>query len=312
MNSEKRVLYIVNRLLEKEVSNSILAMEIYGEDSANSRTKVRNSIKVIKNTFGEKCVETAKGKHKLVDIPKTMRDLYKNSAKGMMEVFEFISLFDSHKLEVFEQSEPELVAKIKKETTSLYHLFDSPFEPIEDEQVWQDVKKSVKYRQYISVAYKKNKLRTYNNIKPIRIVYAKNNWYLAALLTEEIDDFDFTFLRINNIKHIEINKNTFYEDAQVLSHLKNMQSLFESYNMPQEEIFIEVSKSIATYFKRKKYLKTQEIVEECKDGSLLIRYKITNYMEILPIIKQWIPNIRIIKPISLKNKIEQIFRDYVK
>ena len=75
-----------------------------------------------KEYFGEKLIATRKGYHKLVDVPQRMRELYSNSPNDMLEVFEFISLFDAPRLAYFEKSGPELVAKIKKETKTLYQL----------------------------------------------------------------------------------------------------------------------------------------------------------------------------------------------
>ncbi|CAA6800751.1 MAG: Transcriptional regulator, putative [uncultured Sulfurovum sp.] len=311
MNSEERLLFIVDKLSKEVCSNSRLALEIFGEDTDNTRTKIRNSIKVIKKFFGRKLVQVSKGSHKLIDFPSSMLSLYDASSEDMIDVFQFIALFDEKKLAYFEQSEPLLMRKIKRETKALYHIFDVPFETIEEEKIWEKIKKSVKEKRYISIDYERNKLKNFKHIKPIRIVFARNNWYLAALLTENIDEYDFTFLRINHIKHVTIEAKQFKEEKQVLKHLEEMQSLFESYAMPNYEVKVQVSKKIASYFKQKKHLKSQNIVEERDDGSLLVTYSINNMMEILPLVKQWVPNIEIVEPLSLKNEIEQIFWDYI-
>lgn len=312
MNSEFRLLHIIQRMMEKEVSNKMLALEIFGVDTPNNNTKIRNSIKVIEAFFGENYVRTGKSTHKLVEMPKVMRNMNVNSSEGMMEVFEFISLFDTHKLKLFELSEPELVRKIKKETKAIYHLFDKPFEEVENEEIWKKLKRVVRDRRYISIAYKKNRLKTYNNIKPIRIVYGHNNWYLAALLTEEIGEYDFTFFRINNIRHVEVNTQSFHQDPQVIKHLENMQSLFEQYNVPSYKVELEVSANIATYFKSKKYLSSQVIIEEKEDGTLLVCYNITNKEEILPLIKKWVPDVRVKSPNKLEEEVKNLYREYVK
>ncbi len=312
MNSERRLLYIIDKLLEKEVSNAELAIDIFGEDSDKNRTNVRNSIKVIREYFGEKLVDTRKGYHKIVDVPQRMKELYRNSPQEVLEVFEFISLFDAPKLEYFEKSEPALVRKIKKESQSIYHLFDVPFEHIEDDSVWKKIKKCVKEKRYISIVYRKNKLLSYNNIKPIRIVFASNNWYVAALLTEDLkDEYDFTFFRLSNIKHIEVEAKTFNEDRKAIVHLENMQSLFERYDIPNYDVELLVDKEVSSYFKQKKYLKSQHIIEERKDGSLLVAYKINNGMEILPLIKLWMPHAHVVKPIALKEEVAQILKVFI-
>lgn len=313
MNSQRRLLYIIDRLLEKEVGNAELAVEIFAEESDTTRTNVRNSIKVIKEHFGDKLVSTRKGYHKLVDVPQSMRELYKSSPNDMLEIFEFITLFDAPKLEYFEKSEPALVKKIKKETKVLYQLFDTPFERVEDSEKWKQIKKCVKNRRYASIVYKKNKLLTYNNIKPIRIVFASNNWYLAALLTEDRKgEYDFTFFRLNNIMHIEIEATSFNEERGAVVHLENMQSLFERYDIDKYDVMLLVDKEVSSYFRQKKYLKSQKITEEREDGSLLVSYTINNTMEILPLIKQWLPHAHVVKPTALKDEITQVLQTYLK
>lgn len=311
MNSERRLLYIIDRLMKEELSNSQLANEIFGTDSDNTRTKVRNTLKVIAEHFGERLVSTRKGYHKLIELPKNLKELYNNTSNEMIELFEFVSLFDSKKLDFFEQSEPELVRKIKKDTNTIYHMFDKPFEEIENIEIWQQLKKAVKERRYISLAYEKNKLLTYNCLKPLKIVFANNNWYLATLLTEATDDYDFTLLRINHIKHLKLEATNFQREPIAIKHLQEMQSLFERYNIEKYTVTVKIDKSVASYFKQKKYLRSQKIVEEKKDASLIVEYTINNTLEMLPLIKQWLPHIHVIEPQSLKSEIEQILRDYI-
>ena len=311
MKSEPRLLYIMEKLAKGECSNSHLAHDIFGEDNDKNRTNVRNSIKALKAHFGERLVETRKGYHKLIDIPKVLRTIDKNTSNDMMGVFEFIALFESDKLEMFESDEPSLVRKIKKETRVLYHLFDFPFETIDNHDTYRQIKKSIKMRRYLSIAYEKNKLLTYNNIKPIRIVYAYNNWYLAALLTENVDTYDFTFFRINHIKHIKMEAKSFHDDMQIQKHLENMQSLFQRYGMPSYTVTLNIAKEIAVYFKQKAYLKSQKIIDEKSDGTLLVSYEITNDMEIMPIIQKWLPHIKIVEPRELQDTVSKLFKDYI-
>lgn len=311
VNSERRLLYIIDRLMKEELGNDTLAMEIYGESNDRTRTNIRNSLKVIKEHFGDKLVETRRGHHKLVTLPRELYDLYRIAPSDLMDIFHFVALFDEVKLKVLAQKEPELIAKIKREVGKLYHAFDAPFEKVENMEHWEKVKKAVKQRRYLSIAYEKNKLKTYNFIKPIRIVFARNNWYVAALLTEEKEEYDFTFFRLNYIKFIKTETKTFHSDTQAIQHLKSMQSLFDSYGAAPYDVTVTIDKAVSAYFRQKNYLKSQKIIQEHKDGSISVSYRITSPMEILPIIKQWIPYIHIQEPESLKREMSQILRDYL-
>ena len=68
-------------------------------------------------------------------------------------------------------------------------------------------------------------------------------------------------------------------------------------------IVLEVDKSKAFFFENKKYLKSQEILNKQDNGNLLIKYRVTQEMEIEELIKRWIPFVKVVEPISLKDKI---------
>lgn len=311
MNSEQRLLYVIDRLMQGEVGNDTLAWEIYEENNDRTRTNIRNTLKAIRKYFGDKLVETRRGHHKLIGYSQELHDLYRVPAKDLTDIFEFIALFDEVKLKLLAESEPELIAKIKRDSKKIYHVFDAPIEQIENTEYWEQIKKAIRQRRYLSIAYEKNKLKTYNFIKPIRIVFSRNNWYLAALLTEEKEDYDFTFFRLNHIKFIKTEIKNFHNDTELLEHLKSMQSLFHSYGATPYKTLLKVDKSIAQYFKQKKYLKSQTIVEEQKDGSLILSYMITHPMEIMTVIKQWIPDIEVLEPEFIKIDLEQQVWDYI-
>lgn len=311
MNSQARILIILEALLKGEACTKDLAVKIFGKSTPNTQKNIQNDLKIIKRHFNERYIVTRRGCQKLIDIPQSFHNLYEKSADEMVDIFQFVALFDSERLKLFKESEPKLVAKIRKETDAIFHVFDTPFEELKDEALWKQLKKVIRDRRYISIAYEKNRLQVYNNIKPIRIVYAKNNWYLAALLTENIETFDFTFFRISNIKHITIEANNFHRDMQVIEHLRGMQSLYERYDVPSYEVRVLISKDIAKYFKKKKYLKSQTILKEKADGSLSVSFSVNCDMEIIPLIKQWAPDIVVESPHELKKKMEDIFKKYL-
>jgi len=56
---------------------------------------------------------------------------------------------------------------------------------------------------------------------------------------------------------------------------------------------------------------TQNILEEKSCGSLIVEFKVTHYEDIDNIIKAWLPDIRILEPISYKEKFEQELKSYL-
>lgn len=71
-----------------------------------------------------------------------------------------------------------------------------------------------------------------------------------------------------------------------------------------------MSADVAGYFKRRKLIANQMIEKELADGGLLISAKVGHPNQVLPIIRYWMPHIRIISPDSWQQELEQGIRDY--
>lgn len=78
------------------------------------------------------------------------------------------------------------------------------------------------------------------------------------------------------------------------------------------DIVVEVDALKAKYFKLKNYFKSQKVIEEKENGNLVISYKMTQFMEIESFIKSWMPFIKVVEPVELKNKIENELKEYLK
>ena len=77
------------------------------------------------------------------------------------------------------------------------------------------------------------------------------------------------------------------------------------------KVTLHISKEIAKYFQRKPISKTQKVESLYEDGSMDVSVEITNDMEIIPVIKYWIPHIKVLEPQSIKEAIEEDLKDYI-
>jgi len=75
-------------------------------------------------------------------------------------------------------------------------------------------------------------------------------------------------------------------------------------------VVLELDAKIAKYFKRKPLSKTQRIEEAREDGSLVISVEITDDMEIIPVIKYWLPHIHVVEPKRIDTHIREIISEY--
>ncbi|MFO1279515.1 MAG: WYL domain-containing protein [Burkholderiaceae bacterium] len=72
----------------------------------------------------------------------------------------------------------------------------------------------------------------------------------------------------------------------------------------RKEIVLKVEATVAGYFKRRKLIANQVIEKELEDGGLIISAKVGHPNQVVPIVRYWIPHIRIISPASLQNEME--------
>ena len=311
MNAQERILYVLEKIHNRPTTAKELCYDIFESTEANKIRLIQKDIKLLKDQYPNSIEKT--GEHYiLLKLPDFMQTLMESNTDDLVELFEFITLFDAKMIDLFEQKEPVFVKKLKKEIRSMYHIQDDPIESIGDKDIWRAVKKAVRQKRYISIGYKKDKLHAYNDIRPVKIIFARNNWYLAAINTEEKHDFDFTFFRINHITSVSFEEKNFKEDFEALKHLENLQSLFERYRVERYKVKVLVKPEVAPYFKNKKYLRSQQIEQQNEDGSLILSFSINNTMELLPIVKRWMPHMIVQEPQHLKNEIEEIVSTYLK
>jgi hypothetical protein len=79
----------------------------------------------------------------------------------------------------------------------------------------------------------------------------------------------------------------------------------------KQEVVLKVRAEVAGYFKRRKLIANQVIEKELEDGGLIISAKIGHPNQILPIVRYWIPHIRIISPEELQVEIDKGLNEYL-
>ncbi len=133
------------------------------------------------------------------------------------------------------------------------------------------------------------------SVSPLKILYDKGFWYLAAKHNDKIKKFSLDY--IEEIK--ELNGESKFYDKK---HKKELEELLKNASNiwfeQGEEIFIKaiVNDKISDYFRRKICLPNQKIISENNNGKLEIEFSVTSKMEFMESVVQWLPNIEIIKP----------------
>jgi predicted DNA-binding transcriptional regulator YafY len=315
-NQTARVLELLKRFNNGEkISVEALSTENlwYGK----CEKTIRRDLEVIKEYFPES-FELVKGAENSCyrAITKSAFDNFINAEfmSLMVQMFNLANksdLFDNFDLS--EDDKKILESKIK-DSKKYYEFKNKPFENFKSDNVLlKELESKIKHQKYINIQYEINGKINKFEVKPYKIVFINENFYLACEIEHE--KLEFAMYRLSKIKSVEDTPKTFHKNQEIEDFIKDMQTPFSIYRRDYKKhlitVVLEVDKSKAFYFESKKYLKSQEILEKKDNGNLLIKYKITQEMEIEELIKKWIPFVKVIEPISLKDKIASDLRSYL-
>ena len=173
------------------------------------------------------------------------------------------------------------------------------------EQAFRVLEKAIVARQTVAFDYLKAEgSKSYASVSPYKLLNLKGIWYLAALDGDKLKTF--CFAKIENLKLLDV---TFAWSKEIHSKLATEDGIW--FTESQNEVVLKVSADVAGYFKRRKLIANQVIEKELTDGGLLISAKVGHPNQVLPIIRYWIPHIRIISPDSWQQDLEQGIREYL-
>lgn len=160
-------------------------------------------------------------------------------------------------------------------------------------------------RQYLSIRYRKDDgTKTYSSLAPFKLMNHKGIWYLAARDGEKLKTFAFTRIEIVNLLDTR-----FSPDSTVDQKLMEEEGIW--FGEERREIVLKVSSDVAAYFKRRKLIANQVIEKELEDGGLIVSAKVGHANQVLPIVRYWIPHIRIISPEGLQGELDTGLASYL-
>ena len=301
-------IFNVLRILEDLKKGRVICTKEYSNYLDVSQRSIQRYIEEIEGFYRIKLLKTKKGcysypqisniKEKIIDI-KENEDFEKFAdILGVLnkEVLEFLDI------------DKKIVEKMVE--NDIFLIKENPVENFLKIDIYKKLKQAIKYKKLIDVNYFSNKEFYFENVKPLKIIFAEGNWYLAVLSDDEINN-GFKFLRVNFIKNIKEHSQSFKIDNEAMKFLNNFQTLFSRYKVEPFEVILEVDKEVSRFFKVKKFMPSQEIVDE-NDEFISVKYFVTSDEEILMLVKKWFPFIKIKSPKNLKDKFKKYLENYIK
>ncbi len=205
----------------------------------------------------------------------------------------------------FASKSKQLLSKIKNED----------FNPIYTKLNIEDISDKFSEIQLLETAIRtKKEIRcTYNNekyppyqthIQPLKITNYEGFWYLIALKKDVLQKF-----YLKNISGVHLTDTSFTTDSKLEALLQNSISIWFSKDTTPFKVKLYATKTAAKYFKRRP-LPTQSITSLNQDGTMEFSVNITHEMEILPIIKYWVPHLYVLEPEWLREIIEKDISEF--
>ncbi len=315
-NQTVRVLELLKRFNNgQKVCIASLQYDILWE--GKSEKTIRRDLDVIREAFPDSfsLVQGEKGCYKAVTKAAfenfLSQDIITLMAKAL-SIAQHSNIFNGLNID---EDDRKILEKQIKEYQKVYEIKSKPFEEqVQNPELFKKLERAIKYKQKLKVTYEVNPHQIqYYEMKPYKILFMQENFYLAGEV--ENKPYCFTPLRVSKIKAVEIKSETFYHHKTVDNFIKDMQTPLALYSEAYKEnlidVIVEVDRKKAQHFRLKKHLLSQEILEEKKNGNLLLSFKVTQYKEIEELIKRWIPHIKVLEPKRLKKKIEKDIQKYL-
>ncbi len=290
-NALYRTLDILKRLNEgQRLCVSVLAQEYEVSD----RT-IRRDFEVIRDIFGD---FVAKEGECYRAFKRVLLDKVLN-ASDLMTLANIVNLFDTiRKSSQISESTKALI----KRAESVYDFKTRPFEKLTNFDTLSKLEHAIKFRKEVKIGYKTQEKTFYAKLQPYKIIFLNENFYIVGLYATR---HKFEYRRVSMIVSVEFTGKTFTKDASVVEFINRLQSPWANYDGDEIEIKLKAHKSIARYFKRKKYLASQKVLQEFEDGSVEVSYRVTNFREVEDIVLKWLPKIEILEPKNFKKMIKK-------
>ncbi|OHE10063.1 MAG: transcriptional regulator [Sulfurimonas sp. RIFOXYD12_FULL_33_39] len=183
-----------------------------------------------------------------------------------------------------------------------YLVKNQSFEDIGDKKEWFEI---------LSAAIVKNSPVCFvyadkqREVNPYKFVSNNGIWYLLAEQDGKLKNFTFSKIK----KFIWRDKTkTFTPKKEFLEQIaKNDTNWFSDELI---EVTLQIDAKAKDYFLRKEILPNKKIVEQ-NDEYLVVSTKVSYDDEVLRLVKYWIPYIRIISPIYLQERLEEVLKEYI-
>lgn len=143
-------------------------------------------------------------------------------------------------------------------------------------------------------------------VEPYKLLHHHGSWYLAAVRKSELRAYRLSRIELTVHHH---NLSNFKPDQRILVQLQDEKSIW--FGQEKSEVILTVHTDVAFHFRQRQLLPEQQVIKELDDGSLLLSSRITHITQILPLVRYWIPHLKIVNPCELRDELLIGLRTYM-
>lgn len=167
--------------------------------------------------------------------------------------------------------------------------------------LFKSIGKSIQEHSRISFVYK-GEVRL---VEPYRLLHHHGSWYLAAVHNGHLKAY--RFVHIESFQSLELS--SFKPDTTILEQLESADSIW--FGVDKFEVILSIDHEIAFHFQQRQLLPEQQVIKKLDDGGLLLSSRITHKTQLLPLVRYWLPNIKIVNPEDLQQELESELKNYL-
>jgi predicted DNA-binding transcriptional regulator YafY len=309
-----RELYAQNTVLTEELGVDERTLRRYLEEIEENYTDLIVCDKQNRIIGGRKVTV-----YRTIDPSKDIADILTffiyNDAQGMGWLMQLIHTNDPTILKGFDDDQKRALQRQAKKNSDVVLFRTNPLENLMDSETdkrLRNLKNAVKNHEYRTFEYTyNNHSETLQDLKCLKLIFMKNNWYLAT----ENEEKEYRMLRVAFIDKIGYSKKISYQKSVLDRYddfFATMQNPMSLPFVPIKTAILKAHGRIAIYFKEsmKKFMESQTFIREEEDG-VVFSVQYTQPLEILPFIKEWLPDMEILEPKELKNVLMKELEKYV-
>lgn len=167
------------------------------------------------------------------------------------------------------------------------------------------IEDAINNSKQISFSYLKDADYFKMTINPYKIVNFDSFWYLVGKRKGNLRRY-----YLQNIFDVKQEETIFIKSKKIEELINNAINIWFDENN-SFEVKLLIDKSITKYFQRKPISTTQRYIGLDEDYNMIVTLQATHENEIFPIIKYWLPNIKILEPKEMNEKIKKDIEEFI-